>query len=75
MPFFLYNNKGPNILIEHNIKSDSNIFAETDFIIADAIDKEIILIPSPPVGNKYKSSLEIIVNQIMDTSVWEFIKE
>lgn len=74
MPFFLYNNKGSNILIEHNIKSDSNIFAETDFIIADAIDKEIILIPSPPVGNKYKSSLEIIVNQIMDTSVWEFIK-
>lgn len=75
MPFFLYNNKGPNILIENNTKSDTNIFAETDFIIADGIDKELILIPSPPVGNKYKSSLEIIVNQIMDTSVWEFIKD
>lgn len=61
-------------MIENNTKSDTNIFAETDFIIAYGIDKELILIPSPPVGNKYKSSLEIIVNQIMDTSVWEFLK-
>jgi len=75
MSFFLYNNKGPNILIENNTKSGSNIFAETEFLIADGVDKEIILIPSPPVGNTYKSSLEIIVQQIMDTSVWEFIKD
>lgn len=75
IPFFLYNSKGQNFLIEGKKDLDSNTFAEIEFLIADGIDRENILTSIVPSNDKYTSSLEDVVKRILDTSIWEFIKE
>lgn len=70
MLFFLYDKSGKNVLI----KSDdalSNILVKTEFYLSDGINRQIML-PSYDRDNMFY--LKDIVKNIIDTSIWEFLK-
>ena len=70
MPLFLYDNNGQNVLTKPD-DSSSNVFVKTEFYLADGINRQIML-PSYDRGEMFY--LKDIVKNIIDTSVWKFLK-
>jgi hypothetical protein len=70
MPLFLYDNNGQNVLTKPDDAS-SNVFAKTEFYLADGINRQIIL-PSYDRGDMFY--LKDIAKNIIETSVWKFLK-
>lgn len=70
MWLFLYDNNGQNVLTKPD-EASSNVFAKTEFSLVDGINRQIML-PSYDRGNMFY--LKDIVKNIIDTSVWEFLK-
>lgn len=70
MPLFLYDNNGQNVLTKPDDAS-SNVFTKTEFYLADGINRQIML-PSYDRGDMFY--LKDIVKNIIETSVWKFLK-
>lgn len=70
MPLFLYDNNGQNVLIKSD-ETSSNILAKTEFYLADGINRQIML---PSYDRDDIFYLKNIIKNIIDTSVWKFLK-
>ena len=71
MPLFLYDKNGQNVLIKLD-ETSSNAFAKTEFDLVDGINRQIML-PSYDRDNMFY--LKDIVKNIIDTSLWKFLKK